>query len=117
MPMHRQGSVEINGSVDVGTCRVVLTRTATGERRLTDLYSDGNWYQMGLEPGEYDAEVEPVFAADRGKIRSTRAFHRHCGCDESAGAHPDCGTNTLIRTGEVAETLTDFGGRSVPTEI
>lgn len=50
---------------------VILTHHGTGTRRTTDVYSDGSWYQMGLLPGEYDAQADCGSVAT-GNWRSNR---------------------------------------------
>jgi hypothetical protein len=64
------GSTNQSVAVPVAT-RVILTHHGTGSRRTTNVYSDGSWYQMGLLPGEYDAQADcgPVAT---GNLRSNR---------------------------------------------
>jgi hypothetical protein len=48
---------EPNGS-RIGGISLVLTRTATGERRRITTFTDGVFYALGLVPGEYELTVD-----------------------------------------------------------
>lgn len=68
-----EGSVlrELDGEIaPVPGLRVRLTEVATGEQRVLPVFRDGQFFEMGLRPGDYLAEVD---AAQRALLGVTAA--------------------------------------------
>lgn len=58
--------VRATGSVGVAGITLTLTQLATGRTRTIVTFSDGDFYAMGIKPGEYELRVDPATAARLG---------------------------------------------------